>query len=433
MATRPLQKEFAAEVRNADAMSPLGQLTYPRLRRLIANHLASLRAPTSVATGRNAAPVPPGRGPTPYVPPHAQRHEPHRGQGSTQLRASHIINEEPGPEELEGTTPLPAELSEFPDPPREYDGSLMAANTIDSHTWRKGMEKEGQQLRKSGQQGNQENIPPSPATGANATPTKPVASRTIGGGIPPRYGEGPHPCFICGKSGHRWMQCTDTRRHFKGCPVCSSTAHDIYRCAQRYLPSPYPVANVPQAPHLYAIRAGLWKDSTEITDSLVQPSLQDRWGSTLVRKVPKDILHSLAPAQDPGRVGQLLFPISIDGKVGTALLDSGASHSFISQEWAGQQGLTTHPLRKSLLVGTFTGSSVPVQQVLHSTCVKFIGEAHPWDFLVMPGSAAGRSDWIRLIVGRRGYTWIRGMRYCIKSQYLKEGSTPELNEDRSTR
>ena len=50
MATYSLRREFAAEVRNADVMSPRGGLTYPQLRNLIYNHLLTLPPPNAHAS-----------------------------------------------------------------------------------------------------------------------------------------------------------------------------------------------------------------------------------------------------------------------------------------------------------------------------------------------------------------------------------------------
>ena len=53
----------------------------------------------------------------------------------------------------------------------------------------------------------------------------------------------------------------------------------------------------------------------------------------------------LKPIQPPNKFGQLLYEITIEGFEVTTLLDSGASHSFITRTWANAKGLELIPLR----------------------------------------------------------------------------------------
>ena len=39
-------------------------------------------------------------------------------------------------------------------------------------------------------------------------------------------------CWVCGKRGHLWPQCS--RRKMKGCACCGSQGHRIAQCAQRH-------------------------------------------------------------------------------------------------------------------------------------------------------------------------------------------------------
>ena len=54
--------------------------------------------------------------------------------------------------------------------------------------------------------------------------------------IAAKYGEGPTPCYVCGKSEHGWVQCLKKK---KGkCGVCGSKAYWTRHCWQRYRPDP---------------------------------------------------------------------------------------------------------------------------------------------------------------------------------------------------
>ena len=57
------------------------------------------------------------------------------------------------------------------------------------------------------------------------------------GGRVMKIGQGTAPCFVCGKSGHSWVQCP--HRHREGqCGVCGSANHATRMCFKRYQPDP---------------------------------------------------------------------------------------------------------------------------------------------------------------------------------------------------
>ena len=57
------------------------------------------------------------------------------------------------------------------------------------------------------------------------------------GGRVMKIGQGTTPCFVCGKSGHSWVQCP--HRHREGqCGVCGSPHHATRMCFKRFQPDP---------------------------------------------------------------------------------------------------------------------------------------------------------------------------------------------------
>ena len=245
--------------------------------------------------------------------------------------------------------------------------------------------------------------PAPPTTGANVIPVPREAPKVhYPDKTPPKYGEGSRPCYVCGKEGHGWTICTDTRRYFKGCAVCSSTAHEPYQCAQRYRPRLQRPWTTPKTPHLYSLQAGVWRDTRESAPGNIKDNLKERWGGQLIREVQVEKEDKLAPLCDPQEAGQLLFPISLEDQPGTALLDSGASHSFVSQEWVKDRNLQTTPLHQPLSVGTFGGVCKEVSQVLKCSKVAFIGPPHPWNFLVLNGAPQD------VVIGL-DYSWTQGL------------------------
>ena len=194
MATAPLGRAFAAEVRNAGLYAhPSGSIPYPRLRQIIANKLESLRAPTE-----QAIPRPPKKGSPRAAPP------PH-------LRAVEAV-------------PMT--------PPSSPDAALLAAPTA-AGTGGEKKPPSGKGTRRSDpgeKRGAGRDHPRGKKGAAEARETE--GSEAV---PPPKRGKGPQPCYICGEEGHRWGSC-DKKKWTKGCGVCGSTAHLTFRCPQRYFP-----------------------------------------------------------------------------------------------------------------------------------------------------------------------------------------------------
>ena len=61
---------------------------------------------------------------------------------------------------------------------------------------------------------------------------------------------------------------------------------------------------------------------------LALPPAADCWGR-LARTMEKSELQGIEPLYPPREVGKQLYPIKLDGHAATALLDGGASHSFV--------------------------------------------------------------------------------------------------------
>ena len=73
------------------------------------------------------------------------------------------------------------------------------------------------------------------------------------------------------------------------------------------------------------------------------------------RRITTCLHPPLKPLQPPSQAGQLYDEVYIEGSPIRALLDPGASHSFIWEEWARTQSLTYTPLDPPRTVGVFNG------------------------------------------------------------------------------
>ena len=90
---------------------------------------------------------------------------------------------------------------------------------------------------------------------------------------------------------------------------------------------------------------------------------------------------------NPDDNGQLIYPISLDGRNTSALLDHGASTCFIDRSWVCQNGCKTTDLIKPLRLVEFSGTSNVLKKQLHIQNVNFAGVQRSWSFLVSPNSS----------------------------------------------
>ena len=76
---------------------------------------------------------------------------------------------------------------------------------------------------------------------------------------------------------------------------------------------------------------------------LLGSDVMERWQHFL-RKICIDATSSIFPVSSPTLRGQLLYRIEVEHSSVVALLDHGASHSFMSKEWALRNHVPIKPL-----------------------------------------------------------------------------------------
>ena len=281
MATYSLCREFAAEVRNADVMSPRGGLTYPQLRNLIYNHLLTLPTPTYTPAPRSHPTIRQSQEVTPRPRFQQQHPEPTKPFIPYQLQASQVWQDGTS-SSTDTNVPLSSSSATYIDTP---SSTMMALSPTDQAPWRTGMNKRGNNGKPKATQEELAFGRPAPlVTGANVIPVSREAPKVhYPDKTPPKYGEGSRPCYVYGKEGHGWTICTDTRRYFKEYAVCSSIAHEPYQCAQRYRPRLQRPWTTPKTPHLYSLQAGVWRNTRESAPGNIKDNLKERWGGQLIR------------------------------------------------------------------------------------------------------------------------------------------------------
>ena len=241
-----------------------------------------------------------------------------------------------------------------------------------------------------------------------------------------KYGIGPYPCWSCGTDQHSLPACPHRHKYAK-CGVCGSMAHLSRDCAQRFHPDPRwasastrppptsrPVATFPNniplpvsspppsrpdptppqsppaSPLIPPHRSPPPLSATSPSSTTPPPlkaSLQavqawpNLWGS-LASAFPSDSLACAQPVNGPPGTQQLHYQVLVNGHPALALMDPGASHSFVHPRWVARHHQTPQRLAVPYSLGTFVGAEHTVTTTLTAQ-LTIAGVSRPWDFLVL--------------------------------------------------
>ena len=92
----------------------------------------------------------------------------------------------------------------------------------------------------------------------------------------------------------------------------------------------------------------------------------------------------VALLKDPSQVGQLLYPISVDGRLAVALLDLGASVSFVDKQWMVSMGLHPSMLTMPRRLSEFSSPGTWVTEFLPVHELVFAHQTLSWELIVTP-------------------------------------------------
>ena len=393
MAARPFGSVFVSQMVTADAQYGARGMTYPQLRKIIANHVAANPHLGRSGKGDKGTynPSYQARG----FPPHGSR-EGGRTFQPKEIRGNAALE---GPPKLaEGTRPVTAFPSRSPGPVGGGQGFKPPAR------------------------------PPPPH--------------------PSKIGMGATPCYICGSDQHVWLRCPKKKAGKCGC--CGADSHLTRHCGQRFHPAPDMRFNFQQLCEAAMEDSAVLlenapfeedpqneEDGTE--DPLVageeaeqvvacsfqlQPinpakeaSQAPRGGSSFppltpiaqmacakLRNAPEagrlradvsaalsDFMQRLSsrthppirPMEPPGTAGQLYYEIRINGEPVKMLLDCGASHSFMRKDWAERRELVYSALSPPRAAGTFNGQKEMIEAVAHVESMMIGNHRRRWNFYVV--------------------------------------------------
>ena len=105
--------------------------------------------------------------------------------------------------------------------------------------------------------------------------------------------------------------------------------------------------------------------STAATSAVVTQQWPGLWGRLAKSFLPQT-LERLFPLHDPRLVRQLQYAITVTGKPANALLDPGATHSFVKRSWVIEYSLQPTTLSSPSQVNSFNGQSTTLTQVLYA-------------------------------------------------------------------
>ena len=128
-------------------------------------------------------------------------------------------------------------------------------------------------------------------------------------------------------------------------------------------------ADCPQAHAFYVAKSGVW-------DEILKP----------FEIIPKII--GLRPLTEPSATGRLEYKIVVEGIPAVALMDHGASYTFICKEWCRKNGLVTVEFSEPMLLTEFSGHVVSTSSSLRSARVSFAQVTGRWSFVVIEGIPA---------------------------------------------
>ena len=388
---KPISSEFVAELRNMDIR--LEGMSVPKLKEVIKNHLIAARGHHTTRSS--------------YPERHYTRYEHDRRTSHQSTPARHDLCLHATPNGAPQPVPITAVAHKDP------FGEVSTSRSTNKN----------------------------PATSTKPFPRPPADPSHHY--IAAKYGEGPTPCYICGKKGHGWVECS--KRKKGKCGVCGSEAHWSWFCRQRYRPAPEARLNFQTLcleahanPDIELMNSPFDNEDNALDECLVQspnesdesgddenprssvpdaslcqvsisappkllncplsPSeemrsavtmlgsgVMDRWKHFL-KKICVDATSSIFPVAPPSLRGQLLYRISVEHVPVIALLDHGASHSFMCKEWAVRNGIPMRPLAHPFTFSFFNGTHDVISHLAYPKAVRIGPHIRPWTFFAVASS-----------------------------------------------
>ena len=241
----------------------------------------------------------------------------------------------------------------------------------------------------------------------------------------PRFAESrPYFCLVCGDGNHIWTQCP--HKQTKGCAACSSEAHMVRSCPQRWkgtTTTPHRWDKTPevaqaasqgwdltlegaeeQGTSMAARRVGIYASpGVELMQQARQAAMERSWegwysekggceqGSQVenvrrgipMQEIFVDPSCGVPPCPSKGAQGELLYPIQLNHLRSTALWDPGAGASFISVRKTAELGLTPELLSRPIRLEIWDGPGAVITHRVVVDRVKLGTKEGSWAFMLV--------------------------------------------------
>ena len=139
----------------------------------------------------------------------------------------------------------------------------------------------------------------------------------------------------------------------------------------------------------------------------------------------------------PNKPNHLYYRVFIDGREVVAMLDNGATRSFMSQEWADRNSLRVTPLPKPMSLIHFKGrDDEPLLMEYKASRLTLARVTVPWSFLVLPDILADvvlgldYMKWVRVYYDPESdYVYVKGPRHPQTRGLAIETSLADAEEE----
>ena len=164
-------------------------------------------------------------------------------------------------------------------------------------------------------------------------------------------------------------------------PMSSSDDEPLFPPTQRCTPEFGKNESVPPTQEVNVSSEQPKPPYLKVLESFKVPT--DSAWNNMMKVLHNDSFPHMFPIRPPNKLGQLLYKFCIEGYDVTTLLDLGASHSFVTRNWAMGKGLDLVPIRPPRPVGLFSGHKNHIRYVAMSLKLRFKEHVRTWKFYVI--------------------------------------------------